>query len=84
MLILPQIVHNELDVFYLPGGKAGYVQHLRGACILHFPAQQIIRADVKEVSNSYQHIYGRHNVVVFPITDTLLFDAQFLRKLNLI
>ena len=84
MLILPQIVYNELDVFYLAGCQTGYVQHLRGAWLLYFPAQQIIRADMKEIRNSYQHFYGRHDIVVFPITDALLFNAQLLRKLNLI
>ena len=84
MLILPQIVHDELKVFYLSGSKAGYVQHLRGVRFPRFPAQQIIGADVEEVRNSYQHIYGRHDVVVFPITDALLFNAQLLRKLDLI
>lgn len=84
MLILPQIVYNELDVFYLTGGEAGYIQQLRGACLLHFPAQQIIGADVEEIRNSHQHIYGRHDIAIFPITDALLFDPQLLRKLNLI
>ena len=84
MLILPQIVYNELDVFYLTGSQAGYIQHLRGACLLHFPAQQIVGADVEEIRNSYQHIYGRHDIIIFPITDTLLFHSQLLRKLNLI
>ena len=68
MLILPQIVYNELDVFYLAGCQTGYVQHLRGAWLLHFPPQQIIGADVKEICNSYQHFYGRHDIVIFPIT----------------
>ena len=84
MLILPQIIYDKLDVFYLAGSQAGYVQHLRCVWLLHFPPQQIISADMKEVRNSYQHIYGRHDVVIFPITDTLFFNAQLLRKLNLV
>ena len=84
MFILPQIIHDELDVFYLAGRQARYVQHLWSACLLDFPAQQIIGADVKEICNSYQHIYGRHDIAIFPITDALLFYAQSLRKLNLI
>lgn len=84
MFILPQIVHNKLNVFCLVRSQTSYIKHLWGTGILYVPSQQIISADVKEICNSYQHIYRRHNVVIFPITDTLLFNAQFLRKLNLI
>ena len=84
MLIFPQIIYNKLDVFYLAGSQARYIKCLRGTWLLHVTPQQIICADMKEIRNPYQHIYGRHNVVVFPITDTLLFNAQLFRKLNLI
>ncbi len=84
MFIISQIIYNILDVFYLTGSEPSYIKHLRSTWILHIPSQQVVCADMKEVSNSYQHIYGWHDVVVFPITDTLLFNSQLLRKLNLI
>lgn len=84
MLILPQVIHNELDMFYLAGSQASYIKHMRRSRVLYVPPQQIVSGDVKEIRNPYQHIYGRHDIIIFQITDTLLFHSQLLRKLNLI
>lgn len=56
MLTLPQIVYDELDVFYLARSESGYIKRLRCCRLLHVPPQQIVCADMKEVRNSYQHI----------------------------
>ena len=84
MPILPQIVYDELDMLYLSRSESGYIKRVRCGRFLHITAQQVVCADMKEVRNSYQHIYRGHDVVVFPITDALLFNAQPFRKLNLI
>lgn len=52
VLILPEIIYNELNMLYLSGSKAGYIQHLRAAYLPPFPAQQIIGADVKVIRNT--------------------------------
>ena len=57
MLILPQIIHNELDVFYLVRSKPGDIEHLRRFRFLYIPPQKIIGGDMKKVRNPYQHIY---------------------------
>lgn len=57
MFILPQIIYDELDMFYLAGSKPGHIKHMRSFCVLHIPAQQIIGGDMEEIRNSYQHIY---------------------------
>ena len=67
MLIFPQIIDNKLDVFYLAGSQACYIKFLWGTGLLHITPQQIICADMKEIRNPYQHIYRRHDIVVFPI-----------------
>ena len=57
MLILPQIIYDELDVFYLAGSKPGHIKHLWSFRFLQIPAQQIISGNMEEICNPYQHIY---------------------------
>lgn len=79
MFVLPQIIHNQLDMLYLSRSQAGYVKHLRSACILDFAPQQVIRADLKEIRNPDQHIYGRHDVVA-PRETTHLNEAHAMTE----
>ena len=75
MFILPQIIHNQLNMFYLTWSQASYIKHLRSNRVLHVSPQQIIGADMKEIRNPYQHIYGWHDIIIFSIADALLFHS---------
>lgn len=83
LLFAPQIIHDLLDMFYLARSQAGHIKHMHGICALCIPAQQIICADMEMVRDPDDHLHGRHDVVILPITDTLLLHTEFFRELDL-
>ena len=60
-------------------GQPGDIQR---ALILQ--PQQIVGTDGKSRCNAHEHVNGRHDIVVFPVADTLLCDAELSAELNLV
>lgn len=64
--------------------QASHVKILRSLRLLNLPCKKIVCCYSKEIRNLHEHIHGRHNIVVFPVAYTLLFDSQLVCKLNLV